>query len=459
MSTIEPQPRGRLRLDPVEAVRTMRQAGLEPLVPYPGAHKPWPSLHLRCGREIAPLLSNVRRRGTACQQCAAWARGMARRARHAEEAVRTMVESGFEPLVDYPGAGKPWRSRHTPCGREASPSLNSVRRTGLGCAKCSLAARGWRTWSDEEAVAYFDLVGLEPLELYPGSSTTPWRSRHRTCGRIVSPRLGNIAQGQGPCRECGLEATHRALRLDDTVARRLMQEAGLDPISPFPGADKPWRCRHLKCGTEVSPSYSNVKRGQGGCVQCAARAAALRLRMPENVAVAVFVGAGLQPLEEYPGSMRPWGATHTCGGVVSPTLSNVRAGRGICRYCNSSFPFAGEADIYMVANGTAIKIGIAAPESNRLSAHRRQGWHHVWSIRLATGDDAYNLEQAVLRWWRDDLGLPPAYPTSAMPQQGATETVTADDVSPSEVLIFVLQRLEEQGVSDPLVMMATSMLE
>ncbi|WP_156697945.1 hypothetical protein [Nocardioides sp. Leaf285] len=174
--------------------------------------------------------------------------------------------------------------------------------------------------------------------------------------------------------------------------------------------------------------------------------------MPEEEAMVVFIEAGLRPLDEYPGSSLPWKATHTCGGIVSPTLGNVRAGRGICRYCNSAFPFASEADLYLIGDGSALKIGIAAPGSDRLPAHRRRGWQHLWSIRLATGDDAYNLEQAVLSWWRDELFLPPYYSTSEMPQQGATETVAATKMTPDEVLEFVVRRLEEQGVRSPRVL-------
>jgi hypothetical protein len=171
--------------------------------------------------------------------------------------------------------------------------------------------------------------------------------------------------------------------------------------------------------------------------------------MPEDQAVAVFAEAGLRPLEKYPGSARPWRARHACGGIVSPTPTNVRVGKGICRYCNSTFPFASEADLYLVTDGTALKIGIAAPGSGRIATHRRYGWLHLWSIRFVTGDAAYNMEQAVLRWWRDALALPPAYATSEMPQEGATETVKADQISHPKVLEFVLRTLEEQGVLNP----------
>jgi hypothetical protein len=176
--------------------------------------------------------------------------------------------------------------------------------------------------------------------------------------------------------------------------------------------------------------------------------------MPDEQAIAVFTSAGLTPLEGYPGSSKPWVARHLCGREVSPTLSNVRTGRGICRYCNSAFPYAGEADLYLVTDGFALKIGIAAPGSVRIATHRRWGWQHLWSVRVATGDLAYNLEQSVIAWWRDDLGLPAAYPTSAMPQEGATETAEAAAVESAATLKWVLRRLEELGYGSPRLRMA-----
>ncbi len=446
--TTEPSGRRR-RFDPMEAERIMFRAGVRPLTPFPGVHKPWLSLHEACGAEIAPLLSNVRRRGTACRQCGAWKRGAARRARHAEAATSAMLAAGFEPLVAYPGSGKPWLSRHMACGQQRKPTLSAIRSGGSGCRPCGLAARGWRSWTPDEAVAFFESIGLSPLEPYPGSSTQPWRSRHILCGRTVRPRLGNVAHGQGPCRECGQEAAHRAQRLDDEVAGEFMRERGLEPATPFPGVDAPWECVHLACGRRVSPSLTNIKRGQGGCTACAQEAASIRLRMPQEQAVAAFCAAGLTPVEPYAGSSRPWAARHECGRIVTPTLSNVRQGRGICRYCNSAFPFAGPATLYLVRTKDALKVGMAALEGHRIRTHEGRGWKHVWSIDMPTGDDAYNFEQAVLRHWRDDLGLPATVDAVTMPQGGASETVSAHQVSPKDVLSFVLRGMEEQGFTHP----------
>lgn len=155
-------------------------------------------------------------------------------------------------------------------------------------------------------------------------------------------------------------------------------------------------------------------------------------------------GAGLTPVEPYPGSAKPWQSVHVaCGRTVSPTLSNVRQGAGICRYCNSSFPFDGPALVYLAGNTEAWKIGIAAVGSDRLRQHRRWGWTVEWVLELPTGDMAWNAEHAVLAWWRKELGAQPAYPSGTMPQGGETETVGCSVVSAEQIRDFVEAFVDE----------------
>lgn len=435
-----------IMVNPDDAARLMRDAGCMPLVPYPGSAVPWPSVHEACGREIAPNYANVRKRGRACKHCAADARGAKRRAGLAAAAAEEMRAAGFEPMEDYPGAEKPWRCLHEPCGQELTPSLNTVRANGTACRDCSARAAGRTVWTAETATVAFRERGLEPLEPWPGSSTKPWRARHVECGRIVTPRLGNVAAGQGPCRECGQEAAHAAMRLDHDHAAALFLAAGLEPLEPYPGVDAPWRSRHLRCGGETSPTYSNVKAGSRGCNACFRRDLADQLRMPEAEARAIMTEKGLEPIEPYPGSGKPWASRHTCGRVVTPTMANVAQGKGICRYCNSAFPYAGLAVLYLVADRHAVKIGVASPDLRRLADHRRFGWLLAWTVDVSTGDDAYNLEQAILSWWRNELGAQPAYEAGDLPQFGFSETARWEDAPPDKVLAKLRALAADGGI-------------
>lgn len=436
-----------IKVDPADAERIMRAAGCIPLVAYPGSAALWSCIHESCGRTITPTYGNVRQGKGVCKACSVMERGAKRRAGLAEAAVLQMRAAGFEPLEPYPGTDKPWRSRHVVCGEERTPSVNTVRSRGTACRDCSARAAGRAVWTPESAEATFRARGLEPLEPWPGSSSKPWQARHVACGRIVKPRLGNVAAGQGPCRECGQEATHDALRKSEDEAVVLFRTAGLEPLEPYPGVDSPWRSRHKRCGGEVAPSYTNLKRGQGGCLTCAKRDLADQLRMPEADARAIMLNQGLDPIEPYPGSGRPWASRHSCGKLVSPTLSNVSAGNGICRYCNSSFPFDGPAVLYLVVDRNAMKIGCASPDGKRLAAHLRYGWAVAWTIDVGSGDDAANLERAILTWWRKELSLAPAYRPEDLPQTGYSETALWDAVNPADVLMKVRELAAEAQIS------------
>lgn len=431
-----------------EAEATLRAAGAEPKVPYPGRKNlPWKSVHVACGREISPRLSNLRGDRGVCRHCAGDERGVARKRRHAEAAVAEMRAAGWEPISPYPGAASRWLARHVACGVERETTLNTVRRPGkYGCKPCWRELEGHRIWSSESAHDFMKSVGLTPLEPWPGGSSRAWRARHDACGREVTPRLGNLAAGQGSCNHCGQESARRKLMLDERVAREMMLRAGLQPISPFPGVDQPWLCIHSACGAETSPSYTNIKRGQGGCAPCGDRAVSRLLRMPEEQARELMRRRGLEPLEPYVNSSTPWLCRHTCGKEVRPRLSNVTRGLGLCRYCNSTFPYDGPAQVYMVADSNALKIGMASLDGARISQHTALGWRLKWRVRVPTGDDAYALEQSVIRWWRETLAAAPAYLKSDMPQWGSTETVHWEAVGPAEVLEFVVQLAEEWGL-------------
>ena len=57
-------------------------------------------------------------------------------------------------------------------------------------------------------------------------------------------------------------------RVDPEAAWQLMVDAGVTPQEPYPG-NGPWRCICNSCGAEVFPRHYTVKKGIGGCSECA----------------------------------------------------------------------------------------------------------------------------------------------------------------------------------------------
>jgi len=181
---------GNAPLPPDEAAEVMRAVGLEPLEPYRNSSSPWRCRCVRCGKEVAPKYSSIRR-GGGCRSCAGTA------PISEADAEAQMRAAGLEPLDAYPGLDDAWRCRCTKCHSEVSPSLFSVRYKGGGCRYCLPN----HYFSPADAEAQMRSSGFEPLEPYPGANN-PWRCRCEKCGNEVTPRLGNIRQGSGGCRYC-----------------------------------------------------------------------------------------------------------------------------------------------------------------------------------------------------------------------------------------------------------------
>ncbi|MFD7964261.1 hypothetical protein ACFV5J_26015 [Streptomyces zaomyceticus] len=107
-----------------------------------------------------------------------------------------------------------------------------------------------------------------------------------------------------------------------------MRAAGYEPLEPYPGSGKPWRSRHLACGSIVSPRPAYLSAGRVGCTECAkeSRRAIFQERADgAERAEADMRSVGLEPLEPYQNSQTPWSCRCTaCEAVGTPRLSSVR---------------------------------------------------------------------------------------------------------------------------------------
>ena len=172
----------------------------------------------------------------------------------------------------------------------------------------------------------------------------------------------------------------------------------------------------------MSPHYASVQAGRGGCRNCAGQV------VEADDAVAVMRAAGLEPLEPNVNSLHPWRWRCTvCGSAVTPRHAYIRKGGGRRRNCATyGFDHESPAHLYVLTDPVrgAHKVGVAGLDTTRLNLHSRRGWQVYRTLRFEGGEDAYQVEQAILRWWRDDLGLPPYLAEC----DGWTETVDAEAV-------------------------------
>lgn len=207
-----------VRLDAAMACEMMREAGLEPLVPYPGSARPWKCTCTRCNREVSPQYRHIKAGQKGCKDCGYATRGP------------------------------------------------------VGPAK---------RWTDREAAAVMRRAGLEPIEVYPGTMVAPWACRCATCGAVGRPRLSVILRGEGGCFPCGIRKRSDSIRLSPEVATSVMRAVGLEPLEEYPGkVGLPWRAKCIDCEQVVAPLYASVQQGRAGC-PCA-RLRWIKMRLTED---------------------------------------------------------------------------------------------------------------------------------------------------------------------------------
>ena len=118
-----------------------------------------------------------------------------------------------------------------------------------------------------------------------------------------------------------------------------------------------------------------------------------------------------------------------CGKPNNISYSDIRSGHG-CRYCNNRFYSDKPTMVYLVKNPTlgALKVGITLQnpvkmwmgKHQRIREHELSGFDVVKTWDFDTGEPAWNVEQEVLRHWREDLGAPEFVTPEQMCHHGRT---------------------------------------
>lgn len=190
-----------------------------------------------------------------------------------------------------------------------------------------------RKLTHENAAAVMLKSGLVPLEPYQNSKQ-PWKCECQSCKAIVTPAFSSVQSGQGGCKHCALAEQAARRKMDDGEASKVMFEHGFEPLEPYPGNQKLWRCRCSTCGHEIRIRRLTVTQNGTGCKYCWDDRRGIALRVSQEEAVAVMRAANLEPLEPYVTSQAPWKCIHIpCGREVFPSYNSVQQGGGGCQQC------------------------------------------------------------------------------------------------------------------------------
>lgn len=410
-------------VDPSKAKKIMLKAGLTPLVSYPGSDKGWLCRCNKCGREVTPAYSSIKVGQGGCKWCKSkspWVDPV--------EAINLMMQNQIQPLKPFKNSHSKWESRCLRCERTVFPSYHQIKQGKGGCRYCAP-----NFVNEKRIYSVMKEVGLIPLAKYK-SSKEPWKVKHEKCDRTFFVEYANI-RGGSSCRYCA------GVAVDAKEAVALFKKRGLTPLGPYPGGRAPWKCRCNVCKKIVYPQYTTVATRNSGCVYCAGG------KVDPKDAITLMKKNNLTPLVKFPGAKQPWKCRcEICNNKVSPQYSSVKSGQGGCRFCADwGIDYGASGYLYLMTNEdlSAHKLGIAntirSRGRSRISQHEKLGWKLYKQMDFEITDDAYVLEQKVLKWLRQELGLREYLSESEMPQGGYSETVDAAEID----LVTIWEKVEE----------------
>lgn len=403
-------------VDPAGARQVMLKAKLEPLVAYPGSNKAWLCKCIKCNREVTPTYGSIRSGQGGCRWCKTAGAKV-----DPTIAVQFFIERELQPLEPFKTSHAKWKSRCLRCEKVINPSYHEVQSGSGGCKYCAPNFVNVKRINQVMKKA-----GLEPQVKYPGSKAA-WKVKHIECGRVFNVEYANIRKS-GSCRYCAGKA------VIPTEAISLMKKFGLTPLSAYPGAKKPWKCRCTVCQKIVHPTYSTTANRGNGCIYCAGR------KVDPKDAVAFMKLNNAIPLVPFPGARIAWKSKcKQCKNEISPQYSSVKSGQGVCKFCAEwGIDYSAEGFIYLMTNSIygAHKLGIGNTnrlKGNRIIQHKKQGWTLIHQMNFAVTDEAFQVEQKVLNWVRNVRNLEVYLSELEMPQGGYTETIDAEEISLSAI--------------------------
>lgn len=403
-----------------KAIAFFESKGFTPLAAYPGASRPWKSRCNRCGEISAPHYNSVKS-GRGCGVCAG------RIVPH-HIAIAKMQESNLEPLEPYPGGKTAWRCRCTRCNKEVSPKYADIRNGDGGCKYC-----GGHFVEPDAAFQVMLAKGVTPQEPY-SHNAKKWHCICNTCKRNVYPTWNTVQSGRSACAYCARR------KVDPEEAMVSMQSHGAKPLEPYPGARVRWNCECLKCGRKISPVYSSViNEGLNPCGYCAGK----RVDPKTAFAVMVNAGlTPLEDYVKSERPWRCICNKCKKLVTPSYTSIRTGQG-GCRYCADKGLDYNEPAYLYLMThpNLGAHKVGIANTKTrvNRIKEHQKYGWVLFKAIDFETGDDAYQIEQQVLTWLRLKKGLGIFLSKEQLPQGGYSETVEAGEIE----LVTIWAKIEK----------------
>ena len=253
-----------------------------------------------------------------------------------------MLKAGLKPLEPYVNALAKWKCLHLPCGEVVYPKYNMIQSGRGGCRKCGVAERILKSrLSQDEVNLRLKEKGLIALEKYVNSSTA-LKCRCLTCENVFDIKFEYINKVHG-CPKCGLKIGGLKGRVTQEKAFKLMRSLDLEPLEPYVLSEEKWKCRCLRCGSIVFPSYSGASQGKRGCTKCGYESSGEKNRLSEKEAHSIVTKSGFEPVEPYVNAHTKWKIRcKKCKKVSSPTIASMKFQESGCKHCAPNAPVSAE---------------------------------------------------------------------------------------------------------------------
>jgi hypothetical protein len=362
-----------------EANKVAKKADLKPLEPYLNTKTSWKCRCLICNNIVYPKLGLLKSRGQ--RNCSTCRKAKPSKGKYTgQEATKIFLSNNRKPLQPYINSKTPWKSQCKICGTIGSPTLTIIKVRGNNCKKCgSIRTADAKKMSQQQAQQIYKKSGMKLLETYKFVNSQSLKCQCLKCNRIVKRPLASVKRNKNGCGYCV------GTMVEPKEAVAFMISSGYKPKVPYPGTDTPWETEHLVCGRICKPTYGTIKRGGGGCRNCA-------------------------------------------------------------KY---GFDTTKPSYLYLITHTEfgAHKVGIAneakTNKSDRLHKFQNHGWDVYKKWNFTTGENLIQIEAGVFRVLRTTLGLPIFLAKEQMKYGGETETVNAELISLSEIRKIVTKVIKE----------------
>lgn len=313
--------------------------------------------------------------------------------------------------------------KHNKCGYEWSITPGNLK-FGKGCPKCGkekMAAK--RKVSQSKRDAQAAAINCKWLEEC-GSFTEKKKIQCKTCKHEWLSSPDNIRRNG--CPKCAREKVANFNRASQKQRDKEAAAVNCKWLEPCKANNIPCKAQCLTCNYVWHTSPSSFA-GKSGCPICAG------VKMTPETWHSIADAIDCEWIGEYKGSTTPNQIRcKKCGNEWETYTYTARHGNG-CLICNPrSFKWDQPTTLYFVKKGNIAKIGITATNGkrNRVQRWLELGWDVVEVWEFDTGNEAYDMEQSIIKWWREDLNLKPAIDDPMLESRmwGGTETVLISEL-------------------------------